>query len=51
MAQCHAVANLLRAHGRYAHADGIEGALREATKILCDAFGAEALAAARAWVS
>ena len=51
MAQCTAVANLLRAHGQDDHAEGIEEALREASRILCDEVGAEALAEAGAWVS
>ncbi len=51
MAQCTAVANLLRAHGEDDHAEGIEEALREASRIICDEVGAEALAEARAWVS
>jgi hypothetical protein len=45
------VANLLRAHGQDDHAEGMEEALREASRILCDEVGAEALAEARAWVS
>ena len=51
MAQCTAVANLLRAHGEDDYAEGIEEALREASRIICDEVGAEALAEARAWVS
>lgn len=51
MAHCTAVANLLRAHGRHDHAESIEVALREASRIVSESVGADALAEARRWVT
>lgn len=51
MAHCTAVANLLRAHGKHAHAESLEESLREASRIVSEAVGAETMAAAKRWVT
>ena len=51
MAHCGAVARMLRASGRFGHADKLESALDEAARILRNEVGPEALDAARAWAS
>ncbi|MFQ5776096.1 MAG: hypothetical protein ACE5GS_16365 [Kiloniellaceae bacterium] len=51
MAHGAALARLLHAHGKHAHADRLEAALRECFRIVADELGHHVLAEAVRWVA